>query len=212
MLGLHRTESDKVSRPMPGRQHHRESSMKAGDVLAFGGTDAVSVAISLLTFGVPFRSAAHVGIVAEVGGELRLFESTADAADECVVTGTNRSGVKATDITKRVDWYLGRVWHYPLSRPLYDHERGRLTEFLCEQLGKPYDTAGAVKAGGYLLAKVKAKHDDTNEDRFFCSELVAAAHSTVGLFATCNAGRWSPNSLLRTEHMAGIVGHPRRIK
>jgi hypothetical protein len=107
--------------------------MKPGDVLAFGGEGLVSALINLGTYGVPYRSAAHVGIVAEIGGTLRLVESVIDANDTCLVRRVAEPGVKVVALQKRIERYIGRVWHYPLYRRLYDFENARLTRFLLAQ-------------------------------------------------------------------------------
>ena len=169
--------------------------MKAGDVVAFAGSGIVSGLISLLTFG----GISHVGIIAEVYGKLRLVESDVD-------------GVVASPIDCRITAYDGRVWHYPLTRDLYAHEHERLSDFAETTLGRRYDTAGALKAGGWLTAALKAKASKPDLSTLFCSELVAACHNAVGLFPTANAARWSPNSLVRAERLAGLLGPHKRLK
>ena len=183
-----------------------------GDIIAFGGTDLLGAFINVVTYGVPGHSAAHVGIVAKYGGRLRLFESTLDATEPCVIRNTMKPGVRAVALGRRISRYVGRVWHYPLSRPLYEHESKRLTRYLLAMLGRDYDELGAVRTGGWLLAKTKAGSGRPDLSRLFCSELVAAAHNEIGIFPTGNPSGFSPNRLLRTERMAGVLRKQTEIR
>ena len=49
---------------------------KAGDIIGFSGDSWMSAGINMATYGIPFWSLSHVGIVGEHDGELLLFEST----------------------------------------------------------------------------------------------------------------------------------------
>lgn len=171
--------------------------MTPGSLLAFSGQGIVSRFIDFITYS---AGVSHVGVIARHRGRLKLFESTYE------------DGVQAVKIGQRVERYIGKVWLYPLSRPLYEHEDERLSDFLTGLIGTKYDLPGALKAAGYLTAKFKASATKPNLSTAFCSELVAAAHSHIGMFPTCNPSRWSPNTLIRAERRAGILQTPERLK
>lgn len=187
--------------------------MKSGTLICFSGVGLISTIVELATFGIPHRSLSHVGIVAhDHRDRLRLFESTLDAPDVCMVSGKREPGVRASAIERRIDRYIGKVWKYDLTRDLFPHESQRLTDWLLSMIGKGYDTGGAIRAGGYLLAKSKAKVIEPDYTRFFCSELTSAALNTIGVLPTCAANRWSPNSLIRRMKRLDLVSHPHRLK
>jgi hypothetical protein len=48
--------------------------------------------------------------------------------------------------------------------------------------------------------------------KLFCSELVANMLTEIGVWTTTNAGRWSPNKLIRSLRAAGVVQRPIRLK
>lgn len=183
-----------------------------GDIIGFSGTAWSSAAISLLTYGVPYWSLSHVGIVGEHDGRLLFFESTEDYPKPCEVLGKCINGSQAHDLDTVVADYAGRVWHYPLYRPLFTHEKDRLSEFLHATIGLPYDTIGAFRAGGFGFSWLEARLRHQDLSALFCSEWVAAAHAQVGIFATDNVSRWNPSLLVRTERRAGILKKPRRLK
>lgn len=192
----------KNSRPAP----------KAGDIVGFSGDSWLSFGINLATYGIPFWSLSHVGIVAEHEGELLLFESTSLSELSCVIQGKPVRGTQAHRLDECVQAYGGRVWHYPLYRPLYPQENKRLSRFLLEYLGKDYDAIGAFRAGGIGWSWLESKLRPQDLSSLFCSEYCAAAHARIGIFRTDHAGRWSPNRLVRTERLRGVLRRPWRLK
>lgn len=185
---------------------------KAGDILGFSGRHWWSAAIALGTGGIPFWSLSHVGILAHApDGRLLLFEST-DSSDPCEITGKPIHGVQAHWPEDVIADYRGRVWHYSLYRPLYEHEENRLTRFLQTLIGRPYDEIGAVRAGGFLLSIIEGILRQEDLSHLFCSEVDAAALSHLGIWATANASRWSPRRLIKKLRRAGIMRKPVRLK
>lgn len=180
--------------------------IKAGDIIGFSGDGPVSDGINLATWGIPRWHLSHVGIVAKLDGRLVLFESTSlSPADSiCVLQGKRVVGVQAhelDDIYKRP----GRVWHYPLSRPLTPSESRRLTFFLVGQVGRGYDMRGAgLAGGGVLLRAYRCLFKRQSLDAIFCSELTAAAVSFIGVLPTGNASAYNPNSFVRRARRAGV--------
>ena len=185
---------------------------KAGDVVGFSGDSWLSVGINLATYGIPFWSLSHVGILGEHDGELLLFESTSLSELSCAIQGQPVWGTQAHRLDECVEAYGGRVWHYPLYRPLYPFENKRLSAFLAEYLGKDYDAIGAFRAGGIGWSWLESKLRRQDLTSLFCSEYCAAAHACVGVFRTDHVSRWSPNRLVRTERRRGILLKPWRLK
>jgi len=185
---------------------------KAGEIIGFSGDSWLSVGINLATYGIPFWSLSHVGIVGEHDGELLLFESTSLSELSCAIQRKPVWGTQAHRLDECVQAYGGKVWHYPLYRPLYPFESKRLSAFLLEYIGKDYDAIGAFRAGGIGWSWLESKLRRQDLSSLFCSEYCAAAHARVGVFRTDHAGRWSPNRLVRTERRRGILLKPWRLK
>jgi len=186
--------------------------VQPGDIIGFSGEGAVSIFINLVTYGIPLWSISHVGIVGEHDGKLLIFESTTTNTVACEVTGKCISGSQAHSLQHHIDTYKGRLWHYPLYRSLFSHERDRLNTFLHTTVGLSYDNIGAFRAGGFGFSWLESQLREADLHSLFCSEWCAAAHAEIGLFATDNVARWSPNLLTRTERRMGILKKPRRIK
>lgn len=195
-------------------EHAGGGPYRAGDLIGFSGNALSSAAVCLLTYGLPRFSLSHVGIIAEYNGELLIFESAlvGDFETPCAIQGRCVSGVQAHEIEPRIASYDGKVWHYPLTRPLYAHELGRLTRYCLESIGKGYDEIGAIRAGGFAFSAIESLLHPAGKHAVFCSEFVAACHNEIGLFPTGNVARWNPNHLVRRERFLGVVGRPRRIK
>ena len=186
---------------------------KSGDIVGFSGRCRWSAIINLFTGGIPFWGLSHVGNLAHApDGRLLFWESTDESELTCEIAGKKVAGVQAHLLDDVLAKYDGRVWLYSLYRTLYEHEDSRLTKFLMSLIGRPYDMPGAIRAGGQVVAVVEGLLRDENLDLLFCSEQVAAVESEIGIFATTNASRWSPNRLMRYLRRAGIVHKPERIK
>ena len=177
-------------------------SAEPGDVIGFSGRSLASDAVNLLSFGIPRWSLSHVGIYSYQKDQpgLRMFDSASG------------HGVRHQAPWAGIRNYSGRAWLYKLQRPLYPNESLRLARSTQESLGKAYDTAGALQAGGKLWAAIQGVIRGENLATFFCSEFVAEQMSYIGLFNTTNASRWNPNHLMRTLRRLGIVQSPVRIK
>ncbi len=183
-----------------------------GDIIGFSGSSWLSAGICIASYGVPWWSLSHVGILGEYRGDLLLFESTTLDDMACVIQGKCFKGTQAVEPCERVARYEGRVWHYPLSRTLYKHERRRLSTFLVQNIGVPYDQIGAFRAGGEGFSWLESHLRNEDLSSFFCSEYVIKAHAETGLISTDNASRWSPNRAVRFERKHGILRYPVRCK
>jgi hypothetical protein len=167
-----------------------------GALVAYSGTDWVSNGINLVTAGIPHWGVSHVGIACRG----RIYEATRDV------------GVRSYDPTERIESFDGRVWVYPLYRHLYDHERARLSYFLESQVGKDYDIPGVFAAGGILWSRMWSVLAKQSLVKLFCSELVASAYQTTGIYPSRNVSWYSPNRLVRTLHRRGLLQLPWRIQ
>lgn len=195
-------------------KHLDMSQVKAGDLIAHSGTQWQSVFINLVTFGIPFWGASHVGIMSRCpDGALRMFESTTlENGHPCELSGEVTQGVQAHTLSSVAERYQGRMWVYPLYRRLYPWEDVRLESFLMNTLGRPYDMRGAFRTGGNLYAKLHSLLHTQDLNELFCSELVAAAYSEIGVMPTDNASRWNPNKLVRHLRKREILLQSKRIK
>ena len=189
------------------------TQVKPGDIIGFSGRSWVSAGINLGTYGVPFWSISHVGIIARKPGsnKLLLFEST-EGLGPCEIMGEPICGTQAHELDFVLDQYSGAAWHYPLYRALYRHEDIRLTCFLLDTIGREYDYHGAIRAGGFVVSSMLGMFVQQATDLLFCSEWAASAHSVVGILQTGNVSAWSPNFLCRYERWKGILARPRRMK
>ena len=188
------------------------SDIKTGDIISFSGFGRKSVIVNLVTFGWPFWYASHVGIIGEHKGEQLLFESTTLSNIPCMVQGEPIKGVQAVRLADRVGTYKGRVYHYPVYRPLFGNETERLNEFLLSKIGVPYDMCGGMRSATHALSWLESRFSGEDLNYIFCSELVAAAHARIGLLQTSSASRWNPNRLIRYERRTGILRRARRLK
>lgn len=191
-----------------------EAGVKAGDIIGFSGFSWLSAGINIATYGFPLCGVSHVGIMANSpDGKLRLFESTSlDGDIPCEITGKVICGTQAHAIDFIVSHYHGAAWHYPLYRPLYPYEDQRLTEFLIDTIGIPYDLMGAFRSAGVGLSWIESLFREQNLQTIFCSEWVAAAYAVTGLHPTDHVSRWNPNRLTRHLRLHGILCRPRRLK
>jgi hypothetical protein len=187
--------------------------IKPGDIIGFSGRSLISAGINLGTYGIPWWSISHVGIIGRYNDRLLLFESTElPGGEPCEVCDRTLCGTQAHDLSFIIEQYKGAVWHYPLYRRLYRHESIRLTYFLLETIGREYDYYGAVRAGGFILSTALAMFFPQDTGLLFCSEWAAAAHQAIGVLQTGNISSWSPNFLTRYERWRGILARPRRLR
>jgi len=187
--------------------------IKAGDLIGFSGDSWISALVNIATYGIPFWSLSHVGVLGHADdGRLLLFESTQLDGLPCEITDEVFLGTQAHRLEHVVEVYKGRVWRYPLYRPLYPTEDERLTDFLMATIHTPYDKLGAIRSAGVGLSWIESLLHSDNLNSIFCSELVAAAYACVGLWATAHVARWNPNRLARWLRAAGILRKPWRLK
>jgi hypothetical protein len=185
--------------------------IRAGDVIAFSGDGGISFVVNILSYGVPWVSISHLGIMGEHEGELLIFESTTLSNIPCAIQGESIEGVQAVRLKDRVEKYDGKVFHYPLVDQLFGGGKRKLSQFLHDQIGKPYDLIGALRAGGKIWAWLEAQLREEDLNFLFCSELVAASLRHIGRLETDSASRWNPNQLVRHGLKENILHKPRRL-
>jgi len=187
--------------------------LKPGDVIGFSGTSAVSDLINVVTYGIPRFGLSHVGIMGEAtDGRLLLWESTTLDPLPCEISGKVFNGSQAHLLPDVLKGYSGKMWVYPLYRDLYDAENKRLTEYLMDTVGLPYDQMGAMRSAGIGLSWVESLLPAHAIENVYCSEWVSEALEHIGVCPAANFNRYSPNRLIRRLHKVSIVCHPMRLK
>ena len=183
-----------------------------GDILAFSKKGLIGAVINLATWGLPGWGASHVAIIGRKDGQLVLWESLGMPNRPCLIQGKVVTGVQVQNIENRIQDYDGRVWHYPLCRPLDAEQLDRLDAFCVRYLGTDYDMLGAFRSRGLsLIEKLVFRPIDLTS--VFCSEFCAAAHHYAGVTnGVGNASRLNPNKYIRRERAAGILAKSRRKK
>jgi hypothetical protein len=185
--------------------------IRAGDVIGFSGDGGISFTVNILSYGIPWVSISHLGIMGYHGDELLIFESTTLSNIPCEIQKRPVEGVQAVHLKDRVEKYGGKVFHYPLVEPLFGSGKRKLSQFLHDQLGKEYDLIGALRAGGKIWAWLEAQLREEDLNFLFCSELVAASLNRVDRLDTDSASRWNPNQLIRHGLKKKILHKPRRL-
>jgi len=189
-----------------------QPKLQPGDIIAYSGAGWPSVIVNLGSYGIPWLHASHVGIIGEYKGEMLVFESTSLSNVPCVIQGKPFVGTQAVRLEDRMAAYKGRMWHYPLCRPLFDTENECLTEFLTAHIGIAYDLVGALRSGGVALSWFESWLRKEDLGLIFCSEFCVAAHRNIGLLRTDNVSRWNPNRFIRYERRENILLKPWRLK
>jgi len=186
-----------------------------GDLLGFSGVGLQSRIIQASTFSW-IRRINHVAMVRVRDGAGReVWESTTGLDVPCSRLGRIVHGVQCHALAERLEHARKSrdlVWHYRLGEPLDPEASRRLDSVLLEDLGKPYDYAGAVWARscafGWLAHRLKNREATGS---VFCSEGGARWTRAMGVFNCRNASMWNPAFLLRTLQYLGVVAAPRLI-
>lgn len=192
-------------------------SFQPGDVLGFSAGNCADALINLGTCGWPGWSISHVAVVIahpSDGGPV-LWEAASNRPDPCILQHRLVKGVQVHRIGRRLVEFRvrgGRVWHYPLARPLSERESYLLTKEAEYWLGTPYDWWGAFCArtiGCGWLRHLLPNREDTGN--LFCSEGIAVLLRKVGRFCTENASKWNPNWFCRWGTIIGAFEKPELI-
>jgi hypothetical protein len=136
--------------------------------------------------GFLFRAAYHVtftGPPTHVGIVVALPDSSLVALE--VVD--RHSGVRLLDLSGRLKAYDGRIWVRRLRRSLTRAQSAELTQFAIEENGKPFAVKQLVLPAllaplrTTLTLRLRPWRDRLVRQKWFCSELVAAAGIHIGL-------------------------------
>ncbi len=161
-------------------------ALRPGDVLAFGGTNPLSVLIKA-TANSPVSHAAIVTAAATGAGDAVLAESTVELSSPPVF-GVHQAAGGAI-----VGAYKGAVWWLPLERNGYGahFNQAGFSQFIKDARARPFDVLGGLRVVlsdlvDLLRALRAAQLFDSDRDvgALFCSELVAGALVGAGIVTT----------------------------
>lgn len=188
------TFDDLEKRNLRERNNKYESlrhEIKTGDVFAFGGKKRASNIIKLVTRG----PVSHVGIVVDFdegrfgGRNVMLVEST---------SLNKTSGVQMRWLSHAVFNYIGEIWWLKMSKERRKRmDETKLKMFLRNQIGKPYDTKGAIQAGVDKFSPFGIFDADEDLSELFCSELIMAAYEASGVIEDINVSEVTPIEMCR---------------
>ena len=142
-----------------------------GDIIVFRSRSLyIRIAYCLSTAG----GATHCGLVVKrPNGSLGLLEAPGP-----------RFPVMSSDLPSRFSYYDGKIWVRHRRASLTEQESAALTAFACGQIGKHFNMR--VVAAPVFGKPVRSPQDrctcpkELNQERWFCSELLAAALVNAG--------------------------------
>lgn len=188
--------------------HEIREQIQQGDIIAFSGKGHVSELIKLFTLS----PVSHVAIVMK-GKELTnegILITVNNIIESTTLDGF--AGVVVNRLSKRLKQYNGEAWWLPLN----DATRQRIDfdifyKWLKSQKRKLYDSWQAIGSGFDFIPNNK---EDFN--KFFCSELVAAALEKSGGIPDTNCSEITPAELCRwniyEENYYQLSGERKEIK
>jgi hypothetical protein len=171
--------------------------MQPGDVIAFSGKGGFSEIIKWAT-----RSAvSHVAAVFQAhvpdAGAIR-----GDFFNQVIESNLSRDaiGVSLAMLSDRVASYDGFIWWLPLSPATRKKmDLPGFLEFCLRQERKPYDVPQAVKSAiDFMDSRLPAgmlSHNREDFEKFFCSELIAAALEHSKAIPRLNSSEVTPVDL-----------------
>ena len=175
--------------------------MKPGDVIAFGGKTLFSEIIKLATFS----NVSHVGAILQTNicddNTGRFFNKIIESAS---INGFN--GVSDSRLSERLNDVEGEIWWLPLKKEIREHQfnQEKFYNFLFDQDNArvEYDLAQALMSAMDIFDKLplisnNLGHNKEDFNKFFCSELIAAAFEKSGITGDINASEVTPIDLCR---------------
>ncbi len=174
--------------------------MQPGDVIAFGGKGHFSEIIKFATFS----DVSHVGVILQT----KIQEDDTDRFFNQIIESTSLNGFNGVNISRfsdRLATYEGELWWLPLSKKTRKNfKKKKFYNFLFNQAKerKPYDMPQAIKSAIDALDNLPfdvhgAGYNREDFNKFFCSELVAAALEISSAIDTVNASEVTPIDLCR---------------
>jgi hypothetical protein len=156
-------------------------SFRTGDVLLFRGRGLLSLIIRVITRS-PYS---HVGLLYSFEGRVYCVEAVG-------------AGVRIILLSELLQHYDGGVDYFEVEAS--DKQRRRAVSFCFQQLGKIYDKPGIFRFAASLIFDRRAV--SPRDDRWFCSELVAAAYAAQDLPLTAVQEAYtSPSDLAMSPRM-----------
>lgn len=194
-----------------------QSLLQPGDVIAFGGDDLKSRAISVAT-----RSAvSHVAVVVRT---YRDRYNGPKGLSHLLVESTwlpgEHPGVNAHWLDERLATYRGAMWWLPLSQHVRtDFNETNFQGFMLSQLVMPFDFVqslqSAIDVTDSMPALRRMSYAREDLDQFFCSELVAAGLRAGGVLRHINCSEITPADVCQFAIYDGdyhqLKGRQRRI-
>jgi len=141
--------------------------------------------------------------------DLYTVESTSSHSDPCLVMRHHVAGVQVHETT-----VARRTWATVPNGGLSPEESCRFTEFLLDQVGTPYDFAGAGLAGTTFLKRI-CPWAHRIKAPYYCNELVGRAllYAMQGRrLPEFQPGEQSPGSFARLLVRSGLYHPLVRIK
>ncbi len=165
--------------------------LDTGDIVIFGGHYRLSKLIRLWTR----FPASHVGMIIRDGTRIRFVEaSEGDMYPE-------REGVIVNYFSNSIPFYKGDIWIARLSSEIRTEKRldvEKTDQFLMDQVGKRFDYEQMKKAGLDFFDRIGITKNKEKSDKFFCSELVAAALKNAGILPqSVNTSEISPADIIK---------------
>ena len=189
--------------------------IRPGDLVFFRGRGWKSRLITLGTGPFWFRGFSHVGFVSYVTGYRHICLVDATTLDDvpCVITGKT-SGVRARPLESQLAAYDGEVTVCPINTAfpgIINYEARNYTD---GQLGKEYDTVGALHSRGSFVCGLLWKLGKLKESRdaLFCSELAGNWLLVAGLMEHDNVSSLNPTSLAIEGEKQGAFDTPWRCE
>ena len=191
--------------------------IRDGDAFLFRGHDWYSRAIRLWTIS-PYTHIALafweydidlgkkvLKIIEAVSGAGIRMMNIEDCLEDCNAAGIGVEWWKLTAI----EAVLPLNYHHPIPRDnvSYIIDRTKVIEYAKNQLGKRYASPLQMISSFSLLSKfwhwlTKTKFTDTNEDRYFCSELAVSSWEAGGALKTKLAAASSPADTVKLPYLA----------
>lgn len=174
-----------------------QTRIKAGDVIAFGGSSHFSGIIKMAIRA----EVSHIGIILQT----QVKENGTGKLFSYIIDSTSRQGVAISKLDDRLDEYDGDVWWLPLQQDIRNNrfDQQAFYEFLSCQEGKKYDHRQAAGSAIDIFDQFPFRlrgpgYNKEDFRRFFCSELVAAGLKMAGaLPMTINASEATPIDVCR---------------
>lgn len=190
------------------RYNEIREQIQDGDVIAFSGKGHVSELIKLFTMS----PVSHVAIV--IKSQQLASDGYVTTLNHIIESTTLNgfAGVTVNRLSNRLKDYDGAAWWLPLSSEIRKKiDFITFYNWLKSQKRKLYDTWQAIGSGFDLVINNK---EDFN--KFFCSELVAAALEKAGGIPETNCSEITPAELcswnIYEENYYQLTGELREIK